>query len=106
MKVGTFSWRLLLGWFLILFGALLCATPPFQAAVHISGLQMTPPRPLLKGSMWSIALGTLLQFAAGIIWLNSGRRVLSKQTWQPVVGCILGYICGVFGAMTLWPDGI
>jgi hypothetical protein len=106
MKVGSFSWRLLIGWFLVLFGGLLCVVITLHTVVYSYSLRMTPPRPMLEGSVWSIAIGTILQFASGVIWLYSGRRVLSKQTWQPIVGCILGYVCGVAGALMLWPGGV
>lgn len=99
MKVGSFSWRLILGWFLILFGGLL-------ALMQFLSLVLWSIGALYPGPWPRVMLGIVLQICAGLIWVAFGRSVLARRVWLPLFGCVVAYLCGVFGAMCLWPNGI
>jgi hypothetical protein len=105
MKLGTFSWRLLIGWSLILFGGLLSSLTVISVLLQVMIVFFIPLRPIYRSSPGAIAAGAFLQFVAGLIWLFAGRQILSKRVWWPLLAIVLGYFCGVVGAILLGPPG-
>jgi hypothetical protein len=100
MKLGTFSWRNLVGSLLIVFGGLLCALVCLSVTLSSFFARLILFQPLHPGPWWMVAASHLLTFAAGALWWQAGRWIRDKTNgWWPLLYLAVGYACGVGGAM-------
>lgn len=101
MKLGTFSWRLLVGWFLLIFGVVCSVMACGNLVVYHLSRTLTPPRPLYLVPIRVALVAWLIGFAGGLFWWWAGRHLLHKKGWWPLLYFAVGYLC-IVGGGTLW----
>lgn len=100
MKLGTFSWRILVGSLLVGSGGLLCVLVCLSAVLSAVFARLVPSQPIHPGPVWMVAASHLLFFAAGALWLWAGRSILHKTNgWWALLCLAVGYACGVSGGL-------
>jgi len=101
MKLGSFSWRLLVGWFLTIFGVAISVLACVTLVTYGLSLALTPSRPLYLVSVGTALVAWLLLFAGGILWWRAGRQILHRKGWWPLLYFAVGYVCVVGGGQLL-----